>query len=167
MWSNRRVRRAVSVFVDEAAGFRAVVDSASAREPRQLVPDLAEAMARMYLAALTLPDTEPETRDLLPEEKRRESAHVWRVLRDVLADADEFVDVWDPTDREERIPIRRSVSAEVAEIYEDMTRAVALAETYGETAAVSWELKWAFDNHWGKHCVDVLRVLERLRSGGG
>ena len=158
---------AVSAFLEAARGFRSALASQE-METGEFARRLRNAVARVYLAAARLPRGGSVMTDDTPSLKadRAYSRALERSVRDRLGHADTFVDVWDPTDRDRRAkPIERSLAEELVEIDEDLARSVSWLEETQQPDAL-WHTWFAFEEHWGKHAVDVLRPLHHIARGG-
>lgn len=156
----------VAAFVEAARGFR----SAVANEEEgldQFARRLRNAVARVYLAAARLPRGGSVTSDEIPDmtADRAYSHELEARIGARLGPADTFVDVWDPTERGRTRPIQRSLAQELVEIDEDLARSVSWLEEPRPPDAL-WHVWFAFEEHWGKHAVDVLRPLHHIARGG-
>lgn len=79
---------------------------------------------------------------------------------------DTFVDLWDPTDRRGPVEtIERSLAQELVEIDEDLAASIIWLED-APSPDLLWDAWFAFEEHWGKHAVDVLRPLHHIARGG-
>ena len=150
-----------------ARTFRQVLASDDVEE-REFARHVRNALARVYLAAALLgPPTTPETDDIADTVREsRDSRALGEKLRVRFGDADEFVDVYDPTgtDSDDRHPIRRSLAQELVEIDEDLADTIVWLEE--DVPDALWQARWAFENHWGQHAVACLRPLHQLATYG-
>ena len=157
---------AIGEFRTAAERFRQAVEDAAASPPGGLsARRLRNAVARLYLAAALLPRValdEPAGKE--PTPAQRQSDALEAALRDRFGPADTFVAVSDPTRAEADDPVRRTLAGELVEIYEDVGDALALLDAGGGPEAL-WDIGFAFETHWGKHAVDVLRPLHQLATG--
>jgi len=154
-------------FVSAAQAFRAalVADDVQAGAFARQVRN---ALARVYLAAALLgPPTVPENDDVANTPPREgDSAALREKLRARLGEHDSFIDVYDPSKlADENVePIERSLSLELVEIDEDLAEAIASFEEARVDAL--WDVRWAFENHWGQHAVACLRPLHEIVTYG-
>jgi hypothetical protein len=154
---------AVTEFRAAAEHFRTTMEETTASLPGQWsARRLRNAVARVYLAAALLPRVDAGDSDLEPRRAPTASA-LEAALRQRLGAADTFTDVWDPTEPDSSDPIARTLSGELVEIYDDLGEALVLLD---EAAAgrpdLLWDVWFAFETHWGKHAIDVLRPLHHL-----
>ncbi len=86
-------------------------------------------------------------------------------LAERLGDADAYVELSDGTDSLDSDLLARAgwISRGLAEIDADL--ATALEWISSPHDDLLWDLRFAFENHWGRHAVDVLRPLHTLASG--
>lgn len=155
-------------FLAAARAFRAalgadeVEDGAFARHVR-------DALARVYLAAALLgPPTTVESDDEADDRVARgdDSGALREKLGARFGEHDVFVDVFDPSRLadEDVQPIERSLSQELVEIDEDVAEAIALLDEDRPDAL--WDVRWAFENHWGAHAHACLRPLHQMATYG-
>jgi hypothetical protein len=163
----------VDEFITAAHAFRTalvadgVEDGAFARRVR-------DALAQVYLAAAFLGPpgrVESEAVDNWDDsEDSTPRGDDGRALREKLkarfGEHDVFVDVFDPSRLavEEIDPIEHSLSQELVEIDEDLAEAIALLDEDRQDAL--WEVRWAFENHWGHHAHSCLRPLHQMATYG-
>ena len=154
-------------FLAAARAFRAVLEQDDVEE-RQFARHVRNAVARVYLAAALMgPPTAAETDELPASTRdRRDSDALRERLRTRFGDADGFVEIFDAAgvDGIKQRPLRSSLSGELVEIDEDLADAIAWLET-GATDAL-WQVRFDFEQHWGRHAVDVLRPLHQLATYG-
>jgi hypothetical protein len=152
----RQFRQAVEAFCS-------MIEDSQDGDLRSYARRARNAVAGVYLAAALLPPTVlPEDDPAVPAGDLRRSQALEASIRDVLGADDTFVDIWDPTEPDD--PIQRTLAGELVEIYEDLREALWLLDTVSEDGL--WEIEFAFENHWGKHAVDVLRPLHLLAVRG-
>jgi hypothetical protein len=154
-------------FRQAAEAYRAAVEAAKDSQPGSAYARrLRNAVARVYLAAALLDRGDFIESDAdAPGIDTTRSSDLQAAVRSRFGSADEFVDVWDPTEPEEGDPIRRSLAQELVEIYEDLGVALALLAAQERRGPV-WDVAETFEHHWGKHAVDVLRPLHHLARFG-
>ena len=150
-------------FVAAAHAFRAAL-IADAVEDESFAREVRNAVARVYLAAALLgPPTTTEGEG--PPDRQRGDYHAVRKRLETRFGAnDVFVEVFDPSrvvDENTR-PYERSLSSELAEIDEDLAEAIAWLQE--DRADALWDVRWAFENHWGQHALACLRPLHQLAT---
>jgi hypothetical protein len=150
-------------FRQAAEAYRAVIEDAREAEGgAAYARRLRNAVARVYLAAALIGQPNFSDADAdPPDAETSRSRELEDAIRGRFGPADEFVDVWDPTEPDDRDPIRRSLAQELVEIYEDLGVGLALLASQ-ERAEPLWDIAWSFEQHWGKHAVDLLRPLHHL-----
>ena len=150
--------RAAKLFRSEIEG--ADVAEAGASYARRL----RNSLARVYLAAVLLDRPAFVDGEDAPGVDVTQGLDLEKAVRARLGSADTFLDVWDPTEATTGDPIERTLAGELVEIYEDL--GVALALLAEERPGALWDIAEAFEGHWGKHAVDVLRPLHHLAHLG-
>jgi Domain of unknown function (DUF5063) len=151
--------RDVEHFLHAAREFCSTAESVS---PATIVKELRASLTRAYLAALELSDRDPPTLEVLEAPPQPGISPITEPLRAAFGDGDVFTVVFDATEPTDDDPYESSLAQEVGEIYEDLKEAIALLETHGPTPDCVWDVKWAFENHWGLHAVHVLPALHQL-----
>ena len=154
-------------FLAAARAFRAVLvpddveDGVFARHVRN-------SLARLYLAAALLgPPMTPKTDDVSDCAPRDDQSRALQEELEVRFGVhDVFVEVYDPSklDDEDTKPFERSLSSELVEIDQDLAEAIAWLEENRPDAL--WDVRWAFENHWGQHALACLRPLHQLATYG-
>jgi hypothetical protein len=135
-------------------------------ESAETVPEFARrarnAAAKVYLAAAFLPKGDAGAEAVSrPPVRQRETADLERGVAAALGR--EAYTVSDAFDAEPRAPTMGSLSLELGEIYDDLGRALALLERGG--ADDLRQVRCDFEEHWGRHAVEVLRPLHHLANG--
>jgi hypothetical protein len=137
-------------FAVRARAFVEFVNRAAALAlPDRLLATRAQ-LLDVYTAALSLPlvesteDFDAQTSPLPP--RLDFGAH------------DEYWEVFDPYIEAEALI--GSLSDDIADVYADLSRGLALWAADQREAAV-WQWRFAFEIHWGDHAIDALRALHR------
>jgi hypothetical protein len=154
-------------FVAAARAFRhaLLADAAERTYARQV----RNALARVYLVAALLGPpgaVESDSDSTEPRPDAEESRALRERLKGRLGEDDVFVEVFDPTGitGDRKRPYERSLSWELVEIDEDLAEAIALLEQDAPNAL--WDVRFAFEQHWGSHAVACLRPLHELATYG-
>ena len=155
-------------FLAAARAFRAALVSNDV-ERGEFARHIRNALARVYLAAALLgPPGAVEDDGDAPEQRpdAEESTALRERLKGRFREDNIFVEVYDPTgiDGESRKTDERSLSWELVEIDEDLAEAIGWLEQDAPNAL--WDVRWAFENHWGQHAVACLRPLHQLATYG-
>lgn len=150
-------------FLAFARAFRAAL-IADAVEGESFAREVRDALARVYVAAALLgPPTTTEGEDPPDRPPSDYDAPRERLAARFGAN-DVFVEVYDPSrlvDEDTR-PFEHSLSSELAEIDEDIAEAISWLDE--SRAGGPWDVRWAFENHWGQHALACLRPLHQLAT---
>lgn len=119
------------------------------------IPSLMKLLMTLYLSALHLPDTEPETNGVS-----------WEKAEDVSIRIDEQIstiywEVYNPYVYEELVC--GDLVDDLLDIVKDLRVGMDEYEA-GRFGNAIFVWKWGLDNHWGQHIVDDLRALHTARS---
>ncbi len=143
---------AIDAFVAEVRAYCEFVNRAPAMSIANRLDSARERLLKLYLAALTLPQSpEPGDVDAGPDPERPAG---WSGF----AEKDVYWEVFDPYEQSE--PLCGSLSDDLLDVYADVRRGLDLWDSSHREAAV-WEWRFHFDVHWGDHVIDALRALHR------
>lgn len=134
----------VEEFRRAAASFRRTIEEPEPGESAVFARSARNAVARAYLAAVFLPAGEitpdaPAEVDAVPREVGLE-----RRLAETLG------------------PGGDALTTEPLEVDDELGHALALLESAAPEAL--WDVRFAFESHWGSRAVNVLRTLHRLAN---
>jgi hypothetical protein len=110
-------------------------------------------------AALSFPEVEPSDQEYadphdLGAACRTVSQNVVHMVK-----TDLYWEVFDP--RHEESPVAGSLTDDLTDIYRDLRRGLAIADSGSMIDAV-WEWRYNYEIHWGNHATDAIRVLHRI-----
>ncbi|MDQ3713827.1 MAG: DUF5063 domain-containing protein [Acidobacteriota bacterium] len=121
-------------------------------------------LAELHLAVLDLPDDEFED-DVELEDI---TAEQWKTVRERFANlqAEGYWTVFDPTKDQENETVFALLSDDLADIYRDIKYGLLVFDT-GHIAEATWEWKFNFKIHWGRHLLDAQKVIYSWISNNG
>lgn len=151
---------AVARFEELAESFVAFVDDASHLPADRFVGELERHLLDLYRAALDLALPE-DAEDAAPPSAvtNDEAAALQRRLSDQLGDFDVYRLVFDPYELDAP-PVAGSLADDVADIYRDLKSGLAATND----AEATWQWRFGFDTHWGRHAAHALYALYNLRG---
>ena len=155
-------------FLAGARAFRAALVADDVGEG-EFARKVRNALARVYLAAALLgPPTAVGSDDDPPAARPEpsESRALWGTLAARFGEHDRYVDVFDPsqlTDDDAKA-MSGSITQDLVEIDDDLAEAIAWLEQ--DTPGVLWDVRFAFENHWGRHALACLRPLHQIAVYG-
>jgi len=147
---------AVSVFAEVARDYRAWCEGPRAADPFQLLREATRHLARLYAAALELPDVgftdHPDPPDLPKAD--------WDAMFKSFGALpfNYYWEVYDPAIEDSDEPVVGDVADDLADLYSDLIKGLWLLDRGHKMAAV-WHWKFTFGCHWGRHAVSALRAL--------
>ena len=112
-----------------------------------------EILMRLYIAALNLPEVEPDTVDSINTNYCRDNVKV--------KDSIYYWEVFDPF--ECNAPVGCTVYEDIISIAEDIQIGIREYEA-GRINNAAYEWRFGLDAHYGRHLVDCLRALHFLRT---
>ena len=113
-------------------------------------------LARLYAAALVLPQAEPENEDRLPDVPAAESARARSNLAPFLGWY--YRKCFDPDPLQNEAPGMGDLGDDLLDIYKDIKEGLVLFDT-GEANEALWHWSFLHKIHWGRHAVGGLFAL--------
>ena len=153
-------------FVKIAADYCLKLEHSREATPRELVKAMLNSLPYLYIKGTTLLETTGDN-DLLsidPQVTEDDYNFVRNGVYEVLGRYDEYLDVFVEDMKYSDKPILRSVSEDLADIYQDLRTFVAAYHDGIEemmTAAL-YEVLDNFREYWGQKCVNVMRALHDI-----
>ncbi|MBR4648913.1 MAG: DUF5063 domain-containing protein [Bacteroidaceae bacterium] len=153
-------------FVKLAADYCLRLEHSREATPRELVKAMLNSLPYLYIKGTALLETTGEN-DLMsidPQVTEEDYNFVRNGVYDVLGRYDEYLDVFVEDMKYSDKPILRSVSEDLADIYQDLRNFLAVYRDGIEemmTAAL-YEVLDNFKEYWGQKCVNVMRALHDI-----
>ena len=153
-------------FVTVAAEFCAYVERTNEHSRKDFIETLLKLLPLLYLKALMLPDDERINDDDLEDFVTEDSYEVLRMtIFDLLTDKDSYLDVFVADMKYSDTPVTKSISEDIADIYQDIKNFVCLFrlginETMHDAII---ECKEHFAQYWGQTLVNTMRALHDAR----
>lgn len=162
--------RNVVEFVTVAAEFCRYLEQAEGIRRADFVDTVLKLLPLLYLKAEMLPPCE-EMGEVAPENYVTEETYeIMRLnLADVLAEKDDYLDVFVSNMKYSDQPVARYISEDLADIYQDVKDFVfvfrlGLNETMHDALAICQE---NFRLYWGQKLVNTLRALHEVKYTSG
>jgi hypothetical protein len=153
-------------FVTVAAEYCAYVERCNEHSRKEFVDTLLKLLPLLYLKAQMLPEAERVSDEGLEDFVTEDSYEVLRMnLYDLLADKDSYLDVFVSEMKYSDTPVTKSISEDLADIYQDVKNFVCLFQIgINETMhdAIT-ECKEHFGQYWGQTLTNTLRALHDIR----
>ena len=153
-------------FVTVAAEFCAFLERAEGMKRKAFVDTTLKILPLLYLKASMLPKCET-IGDEAPETYVTEEMYeVLRInLSDILAEKDDYLEVFLPEMAYSDQPIKKNISEDLADIYQDIRDFIfvfqlGLNETMNDSLAICQE---NFGMLWGQKLVNTLRALQDVK----
>ncbi len=119
------------------------------------VPVLIEMLMTLYISAMSLPATEPETNELSSDISEAVSIRFSEQIPTM------YWEIFDPYVDEE--PVCGDLLDDLSDIAADLRDGMKEYET-GRFGNAIFEWKFGLNNHWGQHIVDALKALHSIRT---
>ena len=153
-------------FVTVAAEYCAYVERCNEHSRKEFVDTLLKLLPLLYLKAQMLPEAERVSDEGLEDFVTEDSYEVLRMnLYDLLADKDSYLDVFVSEMKYSDTPVTKSISEDLADIYQDVKNFVCLFklginETMHDAIV---ECSEHFAEYWGQTLANTLRALHEIR----
>ncbi len=149
-------------FVKLAADYCLKLENSREATPRKLVKGMLTSLPALYLKASDLLDNVVDNGlNTAPQVTEEDYNYVRQAIYDVLGRYDDYLDVFVEDMRYSDRPILKSISEDLADIYQDLRNFLA---TYRDgieemSEAALFEVLESFRQEWGQKCVNVMRPL--------
>lgn len=153
-------------FVTVAAEFCAFLEQSEGRKRRDFVDTMLKLLPLLYLKASLVPHVEGDE-EFYPEEfvTEQDYEYLRAMLSDIMAGEDDYMDLNNQDVRFSDEPVVRSVSEDLADIYQALKNFVEtyrLGVEYNMAEAVA-AVAERFGLYWGQEVADVLKALHRVK----
>ena len=119
------------------------------------VPNLMKLLMTLYVSAMNLPDTEPETTDSSSDIAEAVSFRIGGQISTT------YWEVFDPYVYED--PVCGDLTEDLSHIAKDLKKGMNEYKA-GRIGNAIFEWRFGLNNHWGLHIVDALRALHFIRA---
>jgi Domain of unknown function (DUF5063) len=153
---------------DEAQRYCSLIERAGSMEQRAFVVALAASLASLLSAASHLPDVEPTETELPdgPDEDQRRAC--FTAVQQTLGD---WADYWTTLathgeDASEAVLL--PLADDLTDVWRDLKQGLLALDAGALLDDVTWEWRFGFYTHWGRHATEALRAVHsRLADEGG
>lgn len=152
-------------FVTVAAEYCVFIGNSGEKEKEELLDVLSKLLPLLYLKASMLSDIEAEGLYLEESVTEPEYDSIQSTLRALLAESDDYLEVFVEDMRYSDTPVRKSVSEDLADIYQALKNFIVsyrsgLEEIMTEAVAVCAD---GFRSYWGQTLVNTLRAVHSIK----
>lgn len=149
-------------FVTVAAELCVRLEQAQSAEMREFVPAMLKILPLLYVKAMVLHESIEETDAFLEESVEEEDYNFVRAsVASVMGSHDDYLDVFVEDMKYSDQPIRKTISEDLADIYQDLRNFIDIYRGEFEDAmqaALSRVIE-QFPTYWGQKVTCVLRAL--------
>lgn len=149
-------------FVTVAVECCAFLEQSEAMKRSDFIDIALKILPLIYLKGTLLPHCENETDEYLEQFVREEDYEVVRMtVNTILKDKDDYLDVFLDEMVYSETPIKKTISEDLADIYQDLKNFVSIYSLGLESTmyAALATLKENFSIYWGQTTVNTLRAL--------
>ena len=153
---------------DEAERCCALIEQAESMERAEFAVALAASLAGLLSAASQLPDVEPGDFEIPDGPGQEQWSDRFTAIQRTLG---EWADYWTTLAThgdEASEPVFLPMGDDLADIWRDLKRGLIGLEHGAPADDVTWEWRFGFHTHWGRHATEALRAVHaRLADEGG
>ena len=156
-------------FVTVAAEYCAFIERSEGQKRAEFVDTMLKILPLLYIKASMLPECEVMGEDGLEAFVTEDDYEVIRInLQELLADRDDYLDVFVEEMKYSDTPIRKSIAEDLADIYQVVKAFVCqfrsgLNETMHDALA---QCREHFAGYWGQTLVNTMRALHEVKYSG-
>jgi len=157
-------------FVTVAAEYCAFLEQSAGRTCREFCETTLRILPLMYLKATMLPIAEPMTDDSVEEFVSEDDYEFIRsTIISVMGEHDDYLDVFVEDMKYSVEPIRKCISEDLADIYQDIRNFVGVYKQGVEEASndALYQLRENFGLYWGQTIVNTMRALHDVLYNQG
>lgn len=153
-------------FVTVAAEYCAFIERSEGKNRKEFVDTLLKILPLLYIKASMLPECEVLGEDNLETFVTEDEYEVIRInLQELLADRDDYLDVFVEDMKYSDTPIRKSIAEDLSDIYQVVKDFICqfrsgLNETMHDALA---QCREHFISYWGQTLVNTMRALHEVK----
>jgi hypothetical protein len=158
------VNEAAEAFRSAAERYCVLIEEADAAD-REVYDAILERLAALYATAHRLARVGPATDDDLPDRPTiEEQAALERRLSGLFEPRDVYWLIEPYEARPEKNILAGTLSEDLASVWRDVKQGLLALEAGVPEDDVLWDWWFGLDAHWGRHAVDAIAALHKLRS---
>ena len=155
-------RKAIKRFDTLAAKYCKIIKGHKAIGRGKLISEIGRILPSLYAAAWELPATKKiSDKSVLRGRTNDEFFELFHVLQEKLGSWDVYWFVFDPI--QEKEAITQCLADDLADVYYDLRSYLSAVADGARLEDAVWELRLAYESHWGRHLTSALRVIHDLR----
>jgi hypothetical protein len=154
----------VANFAALATAFCGLVEASQTVGLRELVERATELIVALYDAAIRLPQSDPNEHDAPQPVTQDDWQALVKRLSFQLRGINDYSFVFDPYDLNSA-PVIGSLADDFADIYSDLQAGLILYAAHANDDA-TWQWRFGFENHWGRHAAHALYALHIAKYSG-
>ena len=153
---------------EEAERFCGLIETAESFEREAFLAALAEALSALIAAASTLPDVSPTDAEGDSRPSTKEVRARYEAIQRVLGPWGEYFTTLAPHGRDADRAVLLPLADDLVDIWADVKGTLRGRMDGMPETDVTWEWRFDFYSHWGRHATEALRALHaRLAESGG
>jgi hypothetical protein len=152
----------------EAERYCSLIESADSFECEAFAAELAEALARLLSAASGLAAVAPTDSEPAPSLAQEEWSKRFAAIQQTLGEWDAYWTTPAPYGADAQDAVMLPLADDLADIWRDLKPGLLALERGAAPNNVTWEWRFGFYSHWGRHATEALRAIHaRLADNGG
>jgi uncharacterized protein DUF5063 len=152
----------------EAERYCSLIERAASLEREEFVVQLAASLADLLSAAARLPEVAPTDAEPSGSPSPKQWSERFAEVQQTLAEWDGYWTTLAPCGESDNDAVMLSLGDDLVDIWRDLKEGLLALEEGAAPEDVTWEWRFGFYSHWGRHATEALRALHaRLADQGG
>lgn len=154
-------------FVTVTVEFCAFLEQSAGKDRTEFVDTLLKILPLLYLKASLLPEPQPSMLFVERAVSESDYNYIREVASSVMAELDDYLDVFVEDMKYSDTPIRKYISEDLADIYQDLRNFI---EVYRQENEETMQIALSdvienFQYYWGQTLVNTMRALHEVKYG--
>jgi hypothetical protein len=151
----------------EAERYCALIERAESWERQAFVIASASSLSGLLSAASHLPDVEPTDSELPDGPAREQWRERFAAVQRKLGDLGNYWTTLSTHGDDASEVVLLPLGDDLADIWRDLKRGLLALEGGAPSSDVTWEWRFGFYTHWGRHATEALRAVHALVAADG
>lgn len=151
----------------EAERYCALIEQAESWERQAFVIALAGSLAELLSAASHLPDIEPTDSELPGSPAQQQWSERFAAVQLKLGDRGDYWTTLAAHGNDASEVVLLPLADDLVDIWRDLKRGLLALEGGVPPSDVTWEWRFGFYTHWGRHATEALRAVHALVADDG
>jgi hypothetical protein len=152
----------------EAERYCSLIERAVSFDREEFVAELAASLGALLSGAARLPDVTPTDADLPDRPSDEQVRERFAAVHKTLGEWGDYWTTLGPFGEDAEDPLLLPLADDLVDIWLDLKPGLLAIEGGAPPEDVTWDWRFGFYSHWGRHATEALRALHaRLAENGG